>query len=244
MKPEILTKAEALGFKTFTGNYDLNLIGVRSDIQAPNKFNDKFYIVYQENGKWVTHVFPFTSLAGKYWLNNPSRAAGCAILVHDKQYLGAYKLGLHRGYEALQQVGKVDVWRDDNRDDIADYDCPVESGWFGINIHRASRDRTSTDINRHSAGCQVLASPSHFSLLIGLVKKQKLAGLGDVCSYTLIKQSTLEGSPSCPVEESKSPSKSRKQSSPSSSKPSKKSTKPRARKAKAAPKSRKKKGEK
>jgi hypothetical protein len=247
MKPDILVALDEMGFATFTGEYDLNLVGVRSDNPIPNRYNDKFYVVYQENGQWVQHVFPFTSLAGTYWLNKPSRPTGTAILCHDKQYRSCWQLGLHRGsYEALVQTGnEVSVWRDNNKDDHADYDCPVETGYFGINCHRASRDRKSTNVDRWSAGCQVFANPSHFAILIKLVKLQIAAGLGDKCSYTLIKESTLNNrSISCPAEESKSQSKSRKASSPSSLTRSKKSSKPKTQAAKAVRKSPKKKGKK
>ena len=250
MKPEILTKLEERGFVTFSGNYNLNLIGVRKDKQIPNKFVDDFYVIYQVGSDWIVHKFPFTSLPGTYWLQNPSRVSGCAVLVHNKQYRGAYDLGLHRGnYEALVQTGaEVSVWRDNDKDIHADYDGEVETGYFGINIHRASRNHQSENVNKWSAGCQVFANPSHFSILISLVKKQIQNGKGSKCSYTLVTESLLNNPPKekepCPEEESKSPSKSRKRSSRSSSKPSKKLSKPKAPKAKAAPKSRKKKGSK
>jgi len=250
MKPEILTKLEERGFVTFSGNYNLNLIGVRKDKQIPNKFCDDFYIVYQDGSDWVIHKFPFTSLAGTYWLQNPSRVTGCAVMVHNKQYRGAYELGLHRGqYTALCQTGaEVSVWRDNDKNIHADYDGKIETGYFGINIHRASRTHQSEFVNRWSAGCSVLANPSHFNILIKAVKRQIQNGFGSKCSYTLVTESFLnnppKGADSCQEEESKSQSKSPKRSSRSSSKPSKKSSKPKAPKAKAVRKSPKKKGSK
>jgi hypothetical protein len=247
MKPELLKIMDELGFKTFTGNYNLNLIGVRQDNPIPNRFNDEFYVIYEVGGEWTIHKFPFTSLAGTYWLNKPSRPQGTAILCHDKQYRSCWQLGLHRGkYEALVQTGgEMSVWRDNNKDDHADYDCPVETGYFGINCHRASRDRQSVSVDRYSAGCQVLANPSHFRILMSLVKRQIQAGYGDKCSYILVKESSIKNrSLSCQDVESKSQSKSRKPSSPSSSKRLKKSSKPKTPKAKAVRKSPKKKGSK
>lgn len=236
MKPELLKKLEALGFKTFSGNYNLNLIGIRSKKQVPNKFKDRFIIIYEENGHWHQLEFPFTSLPGHYYLTNPSRVTGTAVLIHNKQYRSCWKLGLHRGkYEALTQVGEMSVWRDNNKDSIADFDGPVETGYFGINCHRASEYRQSESVDRWSAGCQVLANPSHFAVLINLVKQQIKSGYGDTCSYILVQEEYLNKPPEekeqCQEKVLESPSKSRKRSSPSSpqrSKKSKKQSKPRA----------------
>ena len=43
-----------------------------------------------------------------------------------------------------------------------------ESGVVGLNIHRSSASRTSTKIGKFSAGCQVLANPDEFDLLVSL----------------------------------------------------------------------------
>ena len=82
MKPKILQQAEALGFVTFQGEYDLNIIGVRSSRIVPNKFNDRIYIVYMKDAKWCEHCYPLTTVAGSYWLQNPSRAQGTAVVIH------------------------------------------------------------------------------------------------------------------------------------------------------------------
>lgn len=247
MKPELLTQLEARGFKTFSGTYNLNLIGIRSKNQVPNKFKDRFIVIYEADGKWHELEFPFTSLPGHYYLKNPSRINGTAVLIHNRQYRSCWKLGLHRGkYEALTQVGEMAVWRDNNKDEIADFNGEEESGYFGINCHRASEYRESESIDRWSAGCQVLANPSHFAVIINLVKQQIKHGYGDTCSYILIEEDFLnqplhaQEKEECQVKDYESQLKSRKRSSPSSEKPSKKSVKRKAAPVKAAPKSRKK----
>ena len=35
------------------GDYNLNLIGVRSDIKVANKFADTFLCIFKESGNWV-----------------------------------------------------------------------------------------------------------------------------------------------------------------------------------------------
>jgi hypothetical protein len=244
--PEILQTAESCGFVVFkNGDYNLNIIGVRSVNPMPNLFIDKIYLVYKSDGNWVEEIYPITTDAGTYWLENPSRVLGTAVLVHDKQYRGVYKLGLHRGnYEALVQTGgEVLVWRDNNKDDVVDFGGPEYSGYFGINIHRANSSRQSTQVDRWSAGCQVFANPSHFSRLIQLAKLQIRHGHGDSFSYTLLSEKTIDQilidkqESECQAEESKSQSKLPKKSSLTSSKSSKKSMKPKGRKAKAGQKS-------
>ena len=191
--PEILKKSKSLGYTIFTsGDYNLNLIGVRAAAQEPNKFCDVFHIIYKLRGIWRHEKYPFTSLAGSYWLLNPSRVTGTAILKHDAQYRGLWILGMHKGrYEALVQQGnECTVWRDNNKDIIADYDGPEETGYFGINAHKSS-ERGSEVFERWSAGCQVFANPSHFSRLISLAKSQVEAGQGSKFSYTLIHEDSL-----------------------------------------------------
>ena len=47
--PELLKKAQDLGYKIFTsGDFNLNLIGVRAAEQEPNKFCDSFNIIYKK----------------------------------------------------------------------------------------------------------------------------------------------------------------------------------------------------
>lgn len=183
--PRILELAQLAGFTIFDKNdYDMNIIGERNPNGEVNKFDDWIHICFKQDGEWVWHCFRCTTDAGKYYL----QSGNTAILCHNRQYRGAYKLGLHRGqYEALvQRGGPVSVWRDRNGDSVHDYGQNEESGYFGINIHRASAIDTSTSVNRYSAGCQVIADPHEFDVFISLCKLQ-VQHLGvDSFSYTLL----------------------------------------------------------
>ena len=173
-RPTILDRISKMGFKVFEGELNVNLIGVRSVGREANRFDDHLHLCYQTGGEWVEHVFPITTDPGTYWLENPMRVEGTAILCPG-QYRGAYKLGLHRGqYEALvQQGGKVAVYRDGNRDNILDPHGQDPSwGYFGINIHRANSARESTQVDKWSAGCQVFPHPQDFAQFIAICKKQ------------------------------------------------------------------------
>jgi hypothetical protein len=126
-----------------------------------------------------------TTDPGTYWLENPSRVSGTAILVAG-QYRGAYKIAKHRGlYDGLcQREGVVRIYRDSNRDDIIDAKIETEEeGYFGINIHKAGRD--STQVNRWSAGCTVVGSEIDWDVFISIVKKSADM-YGNKFTYTLI----------------------------------------------------------
>ena len=133
------------------------------------------------------------------------KRAGCAVMA-EGQHPRLWKLGLHRGYKALEQVGDVTVYRDNNRnnvlnfgvgDDYSDSGLIQQTGDFSINGHASDSDpwdsqdksRIDGDIGRWSAGCQVFARSSDFRRLIGLCEQSAALGLyGDKFTYTLVRQ--------------------------------------------------------
>ena len=130
---------------------------------------------------------------GDYNLNivgieNVMRKEGVAILKED-QYRGSHKIRLHQGkYEALGQQKPVTVYRDNNLDNCYDLDEEnTQTGLFGINIHRATKyeGRKSTQIDKWSAGCQVIAANDDFKLFMEICNKSKDIW-GNSFTYTLI----------------------------------------------------------
>jgi len=108
-----------------------------------------------------------------------------SALLKPNQYLDTWKLALHQGkYEALCQRKPVTVYRDSNKNNFSEETSVVDTGLFGINIHRANPSVISTIIDKWSAGCQVLNNPKDFEFLI---KRCKESGLKDF-SYTLLKE--------------------------------------------------------
>jgi hypothetical protein len=194
---QILRSLKAAGHVTFEGSssYDLNIFGIRSSDNTPNVFNDIVGCAYRdENLDWHCEHWQATTDPGAYHLQNPSRLAGTAILVPG-QYRGVYKLDLHSGkYLALcQRAGKVRVWRDGNRNAQLDPDkSQVYTDARGINIHHASYTGTSTQVNKWSAGCQVIANIDDFNRLIALAKLQLQAHpTWSAFSYSLIDEADL-----------------------------------------------------
>jgi len=175
------------GFRLFERPYELNLIGIRNMDKKLNLFNEQVGCMYKdEAGNWRIELFNGTTKPGLYYLRNLLNPKGTAILVPG-QYVDSYAVGLHKNkYEALVQVKPVSVYRDVNRNDFLDTDT-IETGLFGINIHRANAFSVATAVNSHSAGCQVINNPKDFERLMELAKIH-LRRYGNRFTYTLIKE--------------------------------------------------------
>ncbi|MCB9234080.1 MAG: hypothetical protein H6581_20655 [Bacteroidia bacterium] len=167
----------------------LNIVGVRSEDTLPNTFNDEIHVFTRQpqGNQWYHWKWAATTDPGTYWLRNPMQPQGTAIL-KEGQYPNAYQIDKHLDlYPALcQRTGKVTILRDYDRDAILDWNNGTEeSGYFGINIHRALIEGTTLYVDRHSAGCQVFANASDFDLFMKLcVASEKL--YGNSFTYTLI----------------------------------------------------------
>tara|TARA_B100001778_G_scaffold149151_1_gene122639 strand:+ start:842 stop:1456 length:615 start_codon:yes stop_codon:yes gene_type:complete len=196
---QIQKTVESKGYKWFTGNkgYDVNIVGVRNSEthgEVTNKFDDTMTLSYKDlNGKWHFHCFDCTTDPGSYWVENVMNKNGVAIL-KPGQYRGSHRIGLHQGkYEALTQAKPLKVYRDNNRDDKYDLiESNVHEGIYGINIHRATKweGKKSTQIDKWSAGCQVIAANDDFRLFMEIIKKG--AGIwGNSFSYTLIESKDI-----------------------------------------------------
>ena len=96
--PPIIEKLYSLGFKVNNfGDYDLNIVGIRTLSDEPNKFNDHLYCTYKVDDKWIQHRWNITTDPGVYWLEHPMNQMGTACVVADRQYENVYKLGKHQG---------------------------------------------------------------------------------------------------------------------------------------------------
>ena len=197
-REQIEAAVKAKGYKWFeNGDYNLNIVGVRNAEtlnEVTNKFDDHLTLSYKVDGEWNYHCFEATTDPGKHWVDNVLNEAGVAIL-KENQYRGSHKIGLHQGkYEALRQQKPVQVYRDNNLDDCYDMDeSTLQEGIFGINIHRATKweGKKSTQIDKWSAGCQVIAANDDFRLFMEICNKSKDIW-GNSFTYTLINSDDLE----------------------------------------------------
>ncbi len=186
----LLSILKALGgkaYEIYTRPFELNIVGVRADSTAANKFDDEIHVFYRNTAnQWLHHLFPATTDPGTYWLASPMHPRGTAILMQG-QYRQAYQIGLHRGkYYALVQRRPVSVMRDYNRNAVLDFNNGrPDTGMFGINIHRASVNGTTKTVDEYSAGCQVLSNINQFNLLMQLAERHRRL-YGNSFTYTLV----------------------------------------------------------
>lgn len=205
MKNKLYIKCKSCDFKEIfkrknysyfdKGNYNLNIIGVRSNKnnKVTNIYDDCLVLIYNTYSGWKRQIYTITTEPGLNFMQNPSNYKGTAILAPG-QYKGAYKIDKHNGkYDALCQRNKpVKVYRDNNKDAIYDYKPKnIDTGMFGINIHRSNEFWTRTTIDNYSAGCQVFNDPKEFLSFMSLVKKSAKI-YGNCFTYTLINEKDID----------------------------------------------------
>ena len=187
----LLSLMKSKGYQINDKPYQLNIVGVRSDANTPNKFDDKMYVFWNTENGWEGKYFTITTDPGTYWLNNPMQPSGTAILKQG-QYINSHKIGLHQGkYKALTQQKPVTVIRDYDRNAILDFNNGKEDkGLFGINIHRANATGTTKNIDKYSAGCQVFENAEDFAKFLELAEKHNTM-YGNNFTYTLVDERAL-----------------------------------------------------
>ena len=184
------------GYAYFTkGVYNLNIIGVRSNQnrKVTNKYDDCLVLIFNDGVKFKKVIYTITTDPGLSSIKAPSNVKGTAILAPG-QYRGAYKIDKHRGkYDALcQRLKKVKVYRDNNKDNLYDFDIAnIEEGMFGINIHRSNDFWTRATVDGYSAGCQVFNDPKEFNAFMCYAKKSAKL-YGNKFTYTLVTEEEID----------------------------------------------------
>ena len=190
------------------GNYNLNIVGVRNSStgsKVTNRFDDKITLsyktgeTYDDNGNvlipgvWKFHCYDCTTDPGTHWVENIMRKDGVAIL-KPGQYRGSHIIRKHQGrYEALGQDRPVSVYRDDNRDHMYNLiEDSVQTGLFGINIHRATKyaNKKSSQVDKWSAGCQVIAANDDWKEFMSICRKARNTW-GNRFTYTLLESNKI-----------------------------------------------------
>jgi hypothetical protein len=171
------------------GQYNLNIIGIRSNKKEAGSFDDYITCIYKDsNNNWICKYWKATTDAGTYWLSKPMNQSGTALLVPN-QYRGVYKIGMFKSrYKCLVQSKPMKVYRDNNRDKIQDYDPKtIQEGIFAIQIHKSNPILASSINDKWSAGCQVFSSAKDFNEFMSFVEKAASIW-GDSFTYTLIEE--------------------------------------------------------
>ncbi len=185
---------EQKGYAFFErGSYNLNLFGIRGSSSLANEFNDWLGLAFKDAfGNKQTICFKASTNPGYYWLKKEmGNSKGTAILIPG-QYRQCWKLGSHRGYEALQQSDKAGfkVWRDNNANGVLDESGQVHKDVSGLNCHTTSFTRDVDKVGKYSAGCQVIQDDLDFQTFLSIIKKSA-AKYGNYFTYTLLRENDL-----------------------------------------------------
>lgn len=176
---ELLNKVKALpSFIKIPGG--VWILGVRSNEDSPDEFDDKFYVFKDE--EFVT-MLSGTTNPGTYGLLNFMKwnRNGAAVIKADEWYYSVWERSLtHNGknMECLRQVGEFKVIRDGNKNKKSgdNTNWTLESG-NGLNFHTVSYDATAkiikSLIGQWSTGCQVPNDTEKYYNLMRSTRPQK-----------------------------------------------------------------------
>lgn len=174
---QLLDRVEELkSFKTIPLGYWI--LGVRSNEDEPNKYDDKFYLF---NGEEFVKVVTGTTNPGTPILEGgflKYNKVGAAVVKSNEWYYDVWAYGLHQGkMPALRQVGNFIVYRDGDKDNKSEeIGAPIVGSGYGINFHSISNDlsvkKIGENIGGWSAGCQVCNNVEQYSMIINMIKNQ------------------------------------------------------------------------
>ena len=193
---ELLEKVKALpNFKKIPKNRWI--LGVRSNEDAYNSYDDKFY---EFEGEKFIRVLTGTTNAGAGVLRGgflKYNKKGVAVLKAEEWYYNVWSYGLHRGkMPALLQRGRrVKVFRDGNKNTSIEEIGEPELGWFGINYHTNTYNFSVKNlkvvnwlIGYWSAGCQVINNRKEYVKQIKYYKQAHENGTQIMVSFCLVNE--------------------------------------------------------
>ena len=184
---------EAQGFKFFDkGDYNLNLIFVRSSDRFTDVYDDTLFIAYRVNNKEVVTELNCSTDAGIYYFSiNPFKfnPKGVAIIQMGQQVLGSHRYTTRKflGQPFLEQIVPMKYWRDKNKDTVIDKSVE-EISIASTQVHNGGS--ILARIYNWSAGCSILPK-EQYPIFLSIIDKAR-AIHGDIFSTTwLDKKVTL-----------------------------------------------------
>lgn len=186
---QLLDRVKSLpNFKHIPSGYWI--IGIRSDEDTPNTYDDKFYLFKGEEhvsgaiSSGTTN--PGTNALVNGWKTVNKK--GAFVLKSDYWHYGIWKGGMHKlKMKALVQVGTATGYRDNNNNKKSEeVGEMLEEKWIGINFHtntyNAVQKAISWLIGGWSYGCQVLNNKEKYNIFIDKCYNQKTT------DYVLLKE--------------------------------------------------------
>lgn len=182
---ELLDKVKSLdSFKGIPEGYWI--LGVQSQEDQFNGFDDKFYLFKGEKFNLVTTG---TTNAGKSGLKGYDNYGlpGCAVIKTNEWYYDLWAYGLHKGkMPALRQVNPIKFYRDDDKDEFAEEIGKMYEDIIYSNFHFCDYNLDikydKSEINGWSIACQVPNEADKYKSIISKTKKQRRV------SYCLLKE--------------------------------------------------------
>lgn len=180
---QLLNKVKSL--KTFRFiPMGLWILGVRSNEDSPDKFDDKFYVFHHQT---FIKVLTGTTNPGVKVLKGYKRynSKGAFVMASNFWFYDLWKKGYHKKrMPALVQVNEVYGYRDGNYNSKSEQIGKLVKGFFGINFHKSNYGKIIGFVRKiiggWSAGCQVANNSDDYDWLMGIIDK------GQYVTYCLI----------------------------------------------------------
>lgn len=157
------------------------LLGVRSNEDTPDVYDDKMYLF---NGTKFVMVTSCTTNPGKYGLLNFKEwnSQGVAVIKSDMWHYDLWRPGIHKGkMKALVQNTNVAYYRDNDKDLKSEEIGKIHYGMIGINFHGNTYHNDTNIfkkiftwiIGKWAIGCQVCNNMFDYYKIIDTVYSQK-----------------------------------------------------------------------
>lgn len=192
-KEQIEKAVKAKSYKWFEDQ--INIVSVRNSVpgsKVTNVFDDTITVSYKENNVWKFFTWVCTTDPGTKGVKEFHNTRGVAVLVPG-QYINSHIIRKHQGkYDAVCQDGPVKVFRDKNKDMKFDMDpATIDTGVFGINIHRSNPTTESTYVENWSEGCSVFKRVKDFNEFMKICNKFKVSQ-NNKFTYTLLTSADIK----------------------------------------------------
>ena len=174
---QILERVEshAEGFDGYPTDYWM--VGVQSNEDETNSFDDKFYFF---KGERCLMVLTGTTNAGKNCLEGYDRAglSGACVWKTNMIYYGLYRPGKHKGrMDAWRQQKPIYYYRDKDKDGKAEQEGEMHKGIIGVNFHTNTYKKDDRSVRKligaWSYGCQVTNQHDRYNKVMNLTKDQE-----------------------------------------------------------------------
>jgi len=161
-------------------------IGIQSQADEFNSFDDKFYLF---KGERFIRVMTGTTNAGKNALEGYDKIglSGAAVWKTDIIYYDLYSPGKHKGrMDAWRQVKPIYYYRDADKDEKAEEEGELHHGVIYCNFHTNTYDKDNVSVRKlvggWSYGCQVVNDQSGYNKTMSETHEQKYI------TYALLKE--------------------------------------------------------